>query len=222
MMLPLYRIKLTKTQAAKEVNLDIVRSGVYDAITVYPKGAYYRVVDGAKRVLALRKYRASHACVHLVPPPPLNKCPLCPTLTPNKFCKKHKDTPTWTTGNGEVIPIPLMENSHLTNTLVFLQKQAKTRAALTGVDESNWQELTPPIYKALLDEAIKRDQHLKCLCKGGVIAVQTETTHNILGKSIKSTETFCDRCQLGRDLQKKKSLTFLVMLMALITGRKVS
>lgn len=218
MMIPLDKIKLTKSQAATEFSL----VAVYDAITVYPKGSYYRVVDGAKHVLALRNSGATHVCVRIVSPPLLNKCPLCPTLTPNMFCKKHKDTPTWTTGQGEVIPIPLMENSHLTNTLLFLQKQAKTRATLTGVDESNWEELVPPIYKDLLDEAIKRDQHLKCLCKEGVIAVQTETTHNLLGKSVKSIETFCDRCQLGRDLQKQKSLTFIVMLMALITGRKVS
>ncbi len=104
----------------------------------------------------------------------------------------------WVTGQHEVKKIKHLDDDHLTNIICLLEKNAKKRCHITGVDESLWQQKLDDRYDTLVAEAKRRDAHLRCLCKDGIVA--TKTYEQPDGTVLVQAD-ICKDCPKGRERQ---------------------
>lgn len=140
------------------------------------------------------------------------------------FCKKHKlatsgnvrgfeDFPIvdrdgdtiWVQKGFNILKIKSMEDSHLTNSLVFLETASKKRCELTGLDPDKWIVKAGVRYPLLLAEAKRRDEKLKCDCKDGFVSEVSKTIKDEVEVDI-AVLTFCTKCSRGEQRFNAKQL----------------
>jgi hypothetical protein len=107
------------------------------------------------------------------------------------FCKKHhfdsknpsnlkdydtmplrdrENDPIWIKKDYDILKIKNMDDGHLTNTLAFLERNAKVRCSAEGIPESKWLTYVTPRYDYLIAEAKRRSEKnwtKKCNCENG-------------------------------------------------------
>jgi hypothetical protein len=119
------------------------------------------------------------------------------------FPKLDRDgDPIWIQKGFNVIKIKDMEDSHLTNTLVFLETNAKKRCEITGLPADKWKLKATPRYDELLWEAKKRDEKLlKCDCTEGLRCDWIESSKD---EDPIPVTIICDKCSKGKQRQAAK------------------
>lgn len=137
------------------------------------------------------------------------------------FCRKHSPNrtfdnfpsmdrdgdPIWV-GKGYVVTkIKDMEDQHLTNTLVFLETNAKKRCELTGLDPTFWLKKAGFRYPMLLAEAKRRDAKLVCSCDKGLRVIEIIDSSSGF---IKHEATICGDCIQGQNRRNAAKLALQI------------